>query len=170
MNICNAIKYIFDTVRSAPFVRICNPNGLNMSICNAIKYIFDTVRSAPFVRICNPNGLNMSICNAIKIFFGLKILIFSSVGLQIRLNGVIHPHGQWQVVSNHQTAFFQIPDGQWGNVKLQTSLLSCFYRQLRWEVTHLLTYSLLTFTFSHSHQPETLYLYIIYIIYNIYNI
>ena len=35
-------------------------------------------------RICNPVAQNISICNAKGYFFGLKILIFLAVGLQIR--------------------------------------------------------------------------------------
>ena len=41
----------------------------------------------PFGRICNPTALNISICNAINgARPGLKILIFTTAGLQIQLN------------------------------------------------------------------------------------
>jgi len=42
----------------------------------------------PFGRICNPTALNISICSAInRAKAGLKILIFTTAGLQIQPNG-----------------------------------------------------------------------------------
>ena len=48
-------------VRSVPsFVRICNPNGLNMSICNAKKITYRiTNPNTQYGRITNPSDLGV---------------------------------------------------------------------------------------------------------------
>ncbi len=74
---------------------------------------------------------------------------------------VIHPQGQWRRPTETKTQVFKSTTG---------SLIISGFRQACCPVTagnwggRLLTYSLLTSTFPHFHQPETLYLYIVYII------